>query len=174
MIIRLARPGDEVALARYYADNREHLAPWEPRREDGYHSLEAWRYRLFDWEQDQREERAAYFLALDGGGALLAVCYLSNVVQGAFLACNMGYSVDRRQEGRGVMKETCLQAIDHAFGTLGLNRVMAAYLPRNSRSAGLLARLGFEIEGHARRYLKIDGRWEDHVLTALLNPSPPA
>ena len=37
---------------------------------------------------------------------------------------------------------------------------------RNERSGRLLERLGFEKEGYAKRYLKIDGLWEDHVLTA--------
>ncbi|MFB0585429.1 hypothetical protein [Aeromonas salmonicida] len=39
------------------------------------------------------------------------------------------------------------------------------------RSAALLERLGFEREGYARDYLMINGRWEDHILTALLNPA---
>jgi ribosomal-protein-alanine N-acetyltransferase len=43
---------------------------------------------------------------------------------------------------------------------------MANYMPRNDRSGRLLERLGFEKEGIAKRYLKIDGLWEDHVLTA--------
>ncbi|KFN17466.1 hypothetical protein JM66_20365 [Aeromonas bestiarum] len=38
------------------------------------------------------------------------------------------------------------------------------------RSGALLERLGFEREGLARDYLMINGRWEDHVLTARLNP----
>ena len=43
---------------------------------------------------------------------------------------------------------------------------MASYLPRNDRSGVLLKRLGFEIEGKARAYLRINGRWEDHILRA--------
>tara|TARA_B100001964_G_C14031207_1_gene508355 strand:+ start:679 stop:789 length:111 start_codon:yes stop_codon:yes gene_type:complete len=31
-----------------------------------------------------------------------------------------------------------------------------------------LGKLGFEREGYAKRYLKIDGCWQDHVLTALV------
>ena len=50
---------------------------------------------------------------------------------------------------------------------------MASYIPDNKRSANLLSRLGFEIEGQARQYLRIDGRWQDHVLTALINPFEP-
>ncbi len=36
------------------------------------------------------------------------------------------------------------------------------------RSAQVLARLGFQIEGRARRYLQLNGVWRDHVLTSLL------
>jgi ribosomal-protein-alanine N-acetyltransferase len=43
-------------------------------------------------------------------------------------------------------------------------------MPVNERSGGLLARLGFEIEGQAREFLLIDGKWEDHILTAKINP----
>ncbi|HXB04460.1 MAG TPA: 30S ribosomal protein S5 alanine N-acetyltransferase, partial [Candidatus Angelobacter sp.] len=46
----------------------------------------------------------------------------------------------------------------------------ANYMPRNTRSAAVLARCGFKVEGHAPAYLLIDGRWEDHVLTAITNP----
>jgi ribosomal-protein-alanine N-acetyltransferase len=46
---------------------------------------------------------------------------------------------------------------------------MANYMPGNERSARLLERLGFEREGYAKAYLNIAGRWQDHVLTALVN-----
>jgi ribosomal-protein-alanine N-acetyltransferase len=47
---------------------------------------------------------------------------------------------------------------------------MADYMPRNRRSAAVLRQAGFVVEGYAREYLRIDGRWEDHVLTAITNP----
>jgi ribosomal-protein-alanine N-acetyltransferase len=47
---------------------------------------------------------------------------------------------------------------------------MASYRPENERSGRLLARLGFECEGLAKAYLKIDGEWADHVMTSRLNP----
>ena len=50
---------------------------------------------------------------------------------------------------------------------LRLHRVQANHLPENQRSARLLQRLGFRVEGLAREYLYINGAWRDHVLTAL-------
>ena len=46
---------------------------------------------------------------------------------------------------------------------------MANYMPDNLRSAALLKRLGFEVEGLAKNYLYINGQWRDHVLTSLTN-----
>ncbi len=65
--------------------------------------------------------------------------------------------------------EVLESAIDYVFTEVGLHRIMAAYVPKNERSARLLMRLGFEREGYAKRYLKIAGRWEDHILTARIS-----
>jgi ribosomal-protein-alanine N-acetyltransferase len=68
------------------------------------------------------------------------------------------------------MTEALGAVILYAFSDLRLHRLQANYLPRNERSARVLRRLGFVVEGVARDYLRIDGRWEDHVLTGLTNP----
>ena len=62
--------------------------------------------------------------------------------------------------------------LSFAFETLGLNRVEAACLPHNAASRRLLIKLGFREEGLARRYLCIDGRWQDHVTHAILRGDP--
>ncbi len=68
------------------------------------------------------------------------------------------------------MRESLTVAIQHVFRDIGLHRIMANYRPENTRSEHLLASLGFEKEGLARSYLKINGSWADHVLTSLINP----
>ncbi|WP_429408378.1 GNAT family N-acetyltransferase [Paraburkholderia sp. MM5482-R1] len=75
----------------------------------------------------------------------------------SFQARHLRFPVSRRFEGRGFAREGLSNAIDHVFSTLQLHRVMANYRPDNLRSARLLERLGFENEGLARAYLKIDG-----------------
>lgn len=39
-----------------------------------------------------------------------------------------------------------------------------------ARAARVLQRLGFTIEGTAKDYLFLAGRWQDHILTSLINP----
>jgi [ribosomal protein S5]-alanine N-acetyltransferase len=57
-----------------------------------------------------------------------------------------------------------------AFGELGLHRVQAGTMLRNERSQRVLERAGFARYGVAPAYLKIAGRWEDHILYQILNP----
>jgi len=42
-------------------------------------------------------------------------------------------------------------------------------MPHNAASERVLFKLGFEKEGIARKYLKIAGKWEDHILTSKIN-----
>ncbi len=100
---------------------------------------------------------------------VMGVCNYTNIVRGTFQSCHLGYALARRHEGQGVMFETLNLTNQYMFKDMGLHRIMAGYLPHNERSGQLLERLGFEKEGFARRYLKINGRWEDHVLTAKIN-----
>ena len=69
------------------------------------------------------------------------------------------------------MQQSLSLVIDYAFTEFRLHRLMAGYVVGNARSAKVLARLNFRVEGIARNYLYIDGAWRDHVLTALTDPS---
>ena len=62
--------------------------------------------------------------------------------------------------------------IGFAFDTLHLNRIEAACLPHNQASIRLLEKVGFRREGYARKYLCIDGRWQDHLLYGLVRDDP--
>lgn len=171
MIIRLVTADDAKALQQFHLHNSEHLMPWEPLRPEGFHSLKAWQERLFARVAEQEAELGAYFIALDPhSDEIIACCSLTNIVRGAFQACYMGYSIAANYQGKGLMHQMCQQVTDYAFEMLKLNRVMANYMPNNSRSAVLLERLGFAEEGRAKKYLCINGRFEDHILTAKVNP----
>lgn len=170
----LAHPAadDGPALLRYRQSNRMHLSTWEPLRAASFNTLE-------DAELQLRQMREH----LDGGSAvhwllathcsteLIGLCSFTNIVRGPFQACHLGFSLSEEHQGKGYMAEALQAAIAHIFQSVGLHRIMANYQPANVRSEALLQRLGFEKEGLARRYLKINGHWADHVLTSLINPS---
>jgi ribosomal-protein-alanine N-acetyltransferase len=162
-------------MCAFAVDNLEHLAPWEPLRRDEYFTTAFWSREI-----DGLVERAdagtglsLLMLARDAeDGPVVGRVTLSNIVRGVFQAAHLGYAIDHRHEGRGLMHEALLAVTDHAFTTLELHRLMANYMPTNERSARLLRRLGFTPEGYARDYLRLAGRWQDHVLTSLIAPEP--
>lgn len=172
MKVRLVKKEDAARVADYFETNPDHFQPWEPLRENGFYSEALLRERLTEYEQQHLDGSAAHFVAVDNG-QIIAHCFLTNILYGPLMACFMGYGVAKSHEGTGLMPRLCGVAINHAFRKLGLNRIIANYMPCNRRSARLLQRLGFVEEGIARKYLKINGKWEDHVLTALLNPENP-
>lgn len=171
MEIRLISSSDAVRLSEFYLKNSDHFRQWEPLRASEHNSIEAWQERLNSRLAEHMEGRSFYFITVDpGSDEIVGTCSLTNIIRGPFQACNMGYAISKQYQGKGIMKEFCSHVIFYAFDELGLNRIMANYMPSNIRSEALLNKLGFMREGIAKRYLKINGVWEDHVLTSLLNP----
>ena len=174
-VARVGKPADVPQIIAYFERNREHLAATEPRRPVDFHSAAGWRARLAQADEGYRSDRLLHCFvfrerqASSGADEVVGYVNLSNFVRGVFQACHLGYAIDRELQGTGTMSAAVRLVIDHAFGPLNLHRVMANYLPENERSARLLARLGFRIEGHASAYLQIAGVWRDHVLTSLVN-----
>jgi len=163
-------------LATYALENEPHLGKWEPPRPDGYFT-EAYWYRRLERNLDEYAHdlslRLAVFRRDDLDGPLCGHVNFNQVQRGGFQACTLGYSLDRRCEGRGMMTEALAAAVPYVFGELRLHRIQANYIPSNERSGRVLRRLGFVVEGYARDYLFIGGGWRDHILTALTNPHAP-
>jgi len=167
-VVRLGRVDDARAAVDFYAKNRAHLASTSPLRAEVFYTEEYWRAALASARAGFDADRQMHCFVLDEA-RVVGVVNLSNFVRGAFHACYLGYSVDAELEGRGLMTQAVGSVVDFAFASLGMHRVMANYLPDNTRSARLLERLGFEREGVAKKYLLINGEWRDHVLTARTN-----
>lgn len=158
-------------LQHYYLENAAHLEPWEPARTDDFHTDAAWQDRL---EAAVEAREAGHSLKLTvrrrDTDQLIGVCNYTNIVRASFQACHLGYSLAASAQGQGYMNEALTASLHHVFTHLNLHRVMANYVPENTRSGRLLSRLGFVEEGVAKDYLHINGRWRDHVLTSKINP----
>ncbi|MDX2320021.1 MAG: ribosomal protein S5-alanine N-acetyltransferase [Moritella sp.] len=170
LVIRVAMASDAEKLCQYYVRNQLHLSPWEPKRSDAYYTLRWWQLRIAQIHAEFNDASAISFIAMTPDKSeIVAVANFSNIIQGVFKSCYLGYSIAKAHEGQGLMVEFLQTCLGFMFENVGLNRVMANYIPVNERSGALLQRLGFEREGYARKYLKIAGSWQDHVLTALLH-----
>ncbi|EJF78479.1 hypothetical protein MCO_00663 [Bartonella sp. DB5-6] len=163
---------DASEVSSYYLRNANYLHPFEPERPDNYHTLTAWKTRANAFAYESAQEQAyRYVVRLKNESTIIAVVNFTNVVRGVFQACHLGFSLDEKQQGKGLMFEILSTLIVHVFRVYRLHRIMANTMPENIKSRILLERLGFEKEGRARDYLMIAGEWRDHILTSRINDS---
>src|SRR5690606_12276728 len=149
-----------------------HLAPWTPPPPRDWATLANAERRARQYREQALAGTCFRFWARlreDPHGDFVGAVTLNHIFLGPRRACSLGYHVDAHLQGRGYVTEAARRAIDFAFDRLLLHRVEASYVPHNERSAHVLQRLGFTIEGRARGYLFVGGRFQDHVLTGLVN-----
>ena len=161
--------GDWRAWAELRAASRAFLEPWEPRWAEGALTRSAYRRRLRRQAREARDDTGySFFVFRRRDDALVGGVNLSNVQRGVAMSCSVGYWVGKDQARQGLMGDALGALMPFVFKKLALHRLEAACLPTNLASEGLLRKLGFQREGYARRYLRINGEWQDHLLFALL------
>lgn len=155
--------------AEVRAESRAFLEPWEPTWPADALSRLSFRRRVRLYQRDARADQAyAFFIFSQNDHQLLGGLTLSNVRRGVTQSASAGYWMGRRFTRQGYMAAAVSLSVEWAFGEMGLHRVEAACLPENQPSSDLLRKCGFSEEGYARQYLRIDGRWRDHLLFAIL------
>ena len=166
--IRPVTPGDAPVLAQLLRDSRDFLAPWEPVRGEDYFTAPG-QLAFIAHALARRAQGSAYpYVILDDTGRVAGRINLNDVVRGPFQSASLGYWVNAGDNGRGLATAAVREIISLAFGELGLHRIQAGALPHNVRSQRVLARNGFIRIGLAPEYLRIAGRWQDHVLYQLV------
>lgn len=163
-VLRPVRSGDGAALARAYLANRDHLASWEPTRDDAFFTQEWQERHARECEADADAGRSLRFVIESEDGEIRGRVNLNNIVRGAFWSTDLGYWVAASRLRRGLGSRAVAVIARHARDDIGLHRMQAATLLHNEGSQRVLAANGFERIGVAPRYLRIAGRWQDHVL----------
>ena len=171
LIIRLPELADLPEIIRYYGENRDHLQPFSPTFGPHFHDEATWVEQVAERSQEFAggESFRAFLLTRSELKRIVGNINLTLVHRGAFQSCVLGYNLAAGEQGKGYMTEAVCAVVAFAFGTWKLHRVAANYMLQNSRSAAVLRRCGFEVEGRARAYLHINGRWEDHMLASITN-----
>lgn len=171
--IRPLRLRDAVAWSELRIRNEAWLSPWEGRQPSlppvGWqerHSPGAFTAMLRVLRREAKEGRSLPF-ALTYDGDLAGQVTVASIVRGAFQNGNVGYWVDGRLAGRGVMPTALAMVVDHCFTRVGLHRIEADVRPENSPSRRVVEKLGFREEGLHPRFLHIDGDWRDHLCFAV-------
>lgn len=178
--VRPWRLRDAAAWVELRRRNRHWLEPWEGRSAsaamstwDERHTVGAYASMLRTYRREARAGRTLPF-AITHDGRLAGQVTVSTVVRGAFDSASVGYWVDERMAGRGVVPTALALVLDHCFGEAGLHRVEADVRPENEASLRVVSKLGMQEEGLHRRFLYIDGEWRDHLCFALLREDAPS
>lgn len=168
--IRLATKDDAALICQYFAKNRLYLKEWEPKREEAFFTQAGWLNKLVKLNELHLLGLGFYCLILNRtSGEMLGTISFSNLTRFPLYSCAVGYSLDQDAQGHGVMTRALKVACDWMFRTQQMHRITASYMPRNRRSAAVLATNGFEPYGYEKAYLLINGKWEDHQLVSLIN-----
>jgi [ribosomal protein S5]-alanine N-acetyltransferase len=195
LYIRLGEFSDISNILAYYRENETYLAPFEPYKDPSFYTVEHWKalltQRSHDFYNDQSLKLLLYLKPTPASSSgrptaamapstppeptpdltLIGCMNFGNFIRGVFQNCTVGYSLAERYQGQGYMYEALSAGIEYVFATLRFHRIEANYMPHNQRSGRLLKRLGFSVNGYARDYICINGQWQDHILTSLLNPT---
>jgi [ribosomal protein S5]-alanine N-acetyltransferase len=157
--LRRLSPSDRGSFLEAVARSRALHHPWayppdSPDAFDAYIEVHPTRYPLA--------------VVVDHQDPLVGVYTLSQIHHGSFRNAYLGYYAFLPHAGNGYMREGMTLLFRYAFGELRLHRLQANVQPENERSLALLRSTGWREEGYAPRYLKVGGRWRDHVLFATL------
>ncbi len=148
--------------------NHNYLQPFEPLRDPSYFTLESQETDILSGMGDKDLASSRLFgIFLRETGELVGRVALTGIARGPFQNANLGYFIAEEQQGKGFMTEAVRLCVGYAFDELGLHRVQAGVMPRNTPSQRVLEKAGFRREGLAERYLRINGVWEDHILYAI-------
>lgn len=105
-------------------------------------------------------------IADPGTDALLGDCALHFLEDGQQI--ELGFTLARAHQGRGLVREAVTALLDHVFGALSRHRVFAVTDARNESAIRLLTHLGFRREGHFLQSVFFKGAWGDEMLFACL------
>lgn len=176
VVLRPLRRRDKAAWDEVRAYNYDWLHPWEathpPGADQGPATFAAL-VRLL--EQQARQGNALpWALCWDPTGGeeprrarLAGQVTVSGITRGSAMFAHVGYWVDRRAAGRGLVPTAVALATDYCFRELGLHRMEVAIRPENGNSLRVVQKLGFRHEGLRPRFLHINGEWRDHEIFAL-------
>jgi ribosomal-protein-alanine N-acetyltransferase len=170
VLLRPYRRADARAWSEVRIANQTWLSPWESAPPGPWAEMNSTRAYLYVYRDMKRAARRGDSMPFavclregDGGERLVGHINLGSIVRRAFSSAYVGYWVDARVAGRGVIPTALALAVDHAFGAGGLHRVEINIRPENGPSRRVVEKLGFREEAYHPRYMHIDGAWRDHL-----------
>ena len=170
LILRTISIKEAELLQDFLKRNRAFLEEWEPKREDGFFAIDNIRNIIkCELEINSSKNGLSLYIFKKDEKRIIGNVKLNNIVYGVFLSCFAGYKLDKDEQGKGYMTEALGEIVRIAFEEYELHRIEANIMPRNKASIRVVEKTGFIKEGTSKKYLRINGKWEDHDHYVILN-----
>jgi [ribosomal protein S5]-alanine N-acetyltransferase len=164
---------DHDAWRRARQCNAAWLVPWDATVPPGGEARPTSFKQLVRRLSKQARQGLTFPFAIEVDGRFAGQVTVNNIVRGSAQFASIGYWLDQRWAGRGVMPRAVALVIDHCFTTAGLHRIEVAIRPENSNSLRVVEKLGLREVGYAPKFLHIDGDWRDHRIYAITREECP-
>jgi ribosomal-protein-serine acetyltransferase len=169
IVLRAWREDDiEIAL-NVVLRNRDHLQPFMHWMTPDY-SMESSRKFLSDAIANRREKKNLGFGIFRRDELIGSIGFVE--FDWKSRRTEIGYWIDKAEEGKGIVSRACRLLINYAFEDLDMNRIEIRCSAENTRSAAVPERLGFTKEGILRQAEFRNGKLHDFNIYALLAEDP--
>ncbi|MEY2191942.1 GNAT family N-acetyltransferase [Neobacillus sp. BF23-41] len=162
---------DAQALLTLQTVNRSFFEQFSMERNDDFYTVESQLNRINIYEEDSKNDQTYTFGIFKNDGLLIGTINLFQVLRGSLQSAFIGYFLDEKHNGKGYTTEAAKLLLKYAFNELKLHRIEAGVMPHNIGSIRVLEKSGFHKEGIALKNVKINGKWEDHQVLAIINPN---
>lgn len=171
LILKSLSISDAEELFRFRTENAEFFKPWSPLYHKDYFTPEYHRNNLVQIESDILKGNLVQFgvFAKSKQDRMIGSVVFSNIIMGPFKSCYLGYRIDKDEVNKGYAAEAIIAGCNYMFAGRKLHRIEANIIPRNIASIKAIEKAGFVYEGISKKYLHINGVWEDHLHYVLLN-----
>ncbi|MED4074278.1 GNAT family N-acetyltransferase [Priestia endophytica] len=169
--LRTFTTDDAQSLLNLQKENRDFFEQFAMTRSGEFYTIEGQLKRIKEAAEHVKQDQDYYFGIFENDeDKLVGTINLFHVIRGSSQSAVIGYFLDRKCNGRGLTTEATKLIVNYAFDELKLHRIEAGVQPHNIGSIRVLEKAGFHQEGIARKNLKVNGKWKDHQVLAMINP----
>lgn len=169
--LRILNESHADMVLRFYLNNQAVIRKYEVEKPDNFYTVPFQQKILAAELQDFIHGKYArfYLFSPNSPDRILGTVSFSDMKRSAFFSCQIGYKIDSSHTHQGYGYAMLRSAMEIMETECFMHRFNAYILPENIPSVKLVQRLGFQLEGTARSYAFLNGKWQDHLLYAYVS-----
>lgn len=168
--IRLLSLNDVHDFLQLEKNNQEFFQSYTMKRSPDYYTID-YQKDLLNQKIEKAKNDSEYNFGIFkiDNDELIGTIGLFRIMRGPLQSAIVGYSLSKDHNGKGYATEAVKLVVEYAFTNLRLHRIEAGVMPHNIGSIRVLEKAGFEKEGISKSNVKVNGKWEDHQVLAIIN-----